>query len=195
MHGYGQCYTWAQGCGAATNVDGWHQIWSTVPWDQAGLQDWYGTGKQYTYLNGELVFKWSDGNGDPHPQYRYSARSTVTVEHIGEWSGWSDTKYTQSENREVETRTVYQYRDRQQIPTYHFWRWGEPSEWSAEQITATENRRVDSKMFYKYREKVYETTYYFQKWTEWSEYGDAAIMPSETVKVETKTVYKYKPKA
>ena len=58
--------------------------------------------------------------------YRYRDRSktiTYSYEKWGDWSEWSDTKYTASSSREVETRTVYKYdadRDNRH-------QWGAPS--------------------------------------------------------------------
>lgn len=110
MHGYGTCYTWAGGCGATTTDAGWHAVWSPVSWDDAGLQDWYGTGKYYTNLDGQVVFKWEDGGTGT--QYRSCTRAMVDTYHFyrwTDWSAWSDTVYTASDNRKVETRTVYRY--------------------------------------------------------------------------------------
>lgn len=123
MHGWGQCWTWAGGCGAVTKNDGgaWHEIWSDIPWEQAGLQNWHGTGKYYTYLNGELVFRWN-GNGDPRPQYRYATRSLENVPHYGEWSDWSDSEYEASDGCEVETGSVYRYRDRTLVDVYYLYK-------------------------------------------------------------------------
>lgn len=71
MHGYNDiCYTWAGGCGKAKIPHDWHEVWSTVSWNEANLRDWHGTGKLYTYLDGELVFKWTE-HGSARQQYRY----------------------------------------------------------------------------------------------------------------------------
>lgn len=78
MHGWGTvCYPWAGGCGGATPDDsGWHQIWSEIPWDEANLQDWYGTGHYYTYIDGELVFQWTN-DGQPKTQYRCRTKTSA----------------------------------------------------------------------------------------------------------------------
>lgn len=71
MHGYNDpCWTWAGGCGAAKIPHDWHEVWSTVSWEDANLRDWHGTGKFYTYIDGELVFKWTE-HGSARQQYRY----------------------------------------------------------------------------------------------------------------------------
>lgn len=110
MHGYGSCYTWAGGCGAATYESGWRELWSTTSWDNAGFGDWYGTGKYYAYVDGQLVFKLTGVSAKT--QYRYCTREIVegySFYRWGEWSDWSDEAYTASDDREVESRTVYRY--------------------------------------------------------------------------------------
>ena len=45
--------------------------------------------------------------------YSASASTDVTIRSdYGEWSEWSDTKYEGTDDRQVETRTVYRYRDK-----------------------------------------------------------------------------------
>lgn len=53
MHGWDiTCPTWAGGCGNAYIPESsWHHVWSTISWDNAGLKDWHGTGKEYTYID------------------------------------------------------------------------------------------------------------------------------------------------
>lgn len=192
MHGWGQCWTWAGGCGAATTDGNWHEIWSEIPWDQAGLQDWHGTGKYYTEINGERVFKWPEGGS--RTQYRYAKQAVQTVSHEGSWSDWEDTPYTASSTREVRTRTMYSYTEREQIPTYHFYRWGNLSGWSKNEVSATDDRRVESKVVYRYCDQVTEKTYYFSRLTEWSDFTDEEVISSDRVNVKTKKVYSYKSK-
>lgn len=193
MHGYGTCYTWAGGCGARTDSGDWHAIWSTVSWDDVRFKDWHGTGKYFTYLDGELVFKWSD-NGQPKTQYRYATRSLTEVTNYGSWSGWSDTAVSVTASREVQTRTMYRYRDRSQIATYHFWKWGGWSSWSSASVSSNSDREVETCLFYRYCDRVTETTYFFWRWSEWSEYSEQKIEASDTIQVETKSIYRYRPK-
>jgi len=110
MHGYGSCYTWAGGCGKATNSGHWNQIWSTTSWDDAGLKDWHGTGKYYAYIDGQLVFKHTSGGSKT--QYRSCTRTLETVYNFWRWSNWSTWQTTAVEannDRAVETRTTYRY--------------------------------------------------------------------------------------
>lgn len=192
MHGWGQCWTWAGGCGRTTTDGNWREVWSTIPWDQAGLKDWHGTGKYYTYINGELVFKWPEGGSAT--EYRYATRSTQQVANYGSWSSWGDTAYSNSSTRQVETRKVYRYCDRSQVATYHFYRWGSWSNWSENKVSATNDRQVENATYYRYRDQVKTTTYYFKRWTNWSTYSETVVTPSETVEVQTKTQYRYKSK-
>lgn len=194
MHGWDiTCPTWAGGCGEAYIPESsWHVVWSTVSWDNAGLKDWHGTGKYYTYIDGELVFKWTEGGSKT--QYRYATRTLNNVTNYGSWSDWRDTVYSASSTREVQTRTVYRYCDRQQIPTYHFYRWGSWSDWSANAVSQTNNRQVETMPYYRYRDRVTVTTYYFKRWGNWSNYTTTHVAQSDTVDVETKTQYRYKSK-
>ena len=110
MHGYGSCYTWAGGCGAPTYESGWREVWSTTSWNNAGFGDWYGTGKYYAYVDGQLVFQ--NTGVSSKTQYRYCTREIVegySFYRWGEWSEWGDTAYTATDDRNVESRTVYRY--------------------------------------------------------------------------------------
>ena len=110
MHGYGSCWNWAGGCGAPTYDWGWREVWSTVPWDSANLRDWYGTGKYYTYIDGELVFQLS--NVSAKTQYRYCTREATNAYEFyrwGDWSDWTTTVHSADENRNVETRTAFRH--------------------------------------------------------------------------------------
>ena len=194
MHGWNiYCPTWAGGCGNGwISEDRCTVVYSTTSWDAAGLSDWYGTGKYYAYVDGQLVFKWTSGGSGT--QYRYCTRSTQQVVNYGSWSEWGDTAYYNSSNREVQTRTVYRYCDRSQVPTYHFWKWGDWSEWSVTAVSGTDSREFETATFYRYRDIVEETVYYFRRWSEWSEYTSEEIVGTDTIEVEEKIQYRYKQK-
>lgn len=199
MHWYGSgitCFTWAGGCGQAVIPgDSWHEVWSTTSWANAGFWEYYGTGHYAASINGSLVFKWTTGyDGSPRTQYRYATRTIKDVTNYGEWSDYSDTVYTSSSTRDVNTRKVYRYRDRQQVPVYHFYRWGSWSDWSAKEISKDKNRDIETKKYYRYRDKVTETTYCFERWTEWSEYSTEIAEDSDEQKVQKKKQYRYRSK-
>ncbi len=191
--GTGACYTWIGGCGASIPESGWRCMYSPVTWANAGLKDWYGTGKYYTKINGELWFKWT-GNGGEKTQYRYATRSIEQVANYGSWSGWGDTPYSKSSTLDVEIRTVYRYCTRSQIPTYHFERWSDWSNWSTEKVSESSTREVDTVKQYRYRDEVKTTTYYFYRWSDWGPYLDGKVSDSSTIDVRTKTQYRYKSK-
>lgn len=152
-HGWNfNCFKWDGGCGTYVPESSWHQMWSNVSWNQAGLQDFHGTGKYVTYYFGERWFKWND-NGTPRTGYRYRTRSSYQNKGYDSWSNWSDDIYSDSSSREVETRTVYRYRDRQQITTYLFCRWTKWSDYTTTPITMSNTREVQTKTQYRYKSK------------------------------------------
>ena len=194
-HGWAfNCAGWGGGgCGTYIPESTWHQMWSDVSWSQAGFQDFHGTGHYVTYYFGDRWFRWDD-NGQPRTGYRYRTRSSYQDKNYGSWSSWGDTAYSGSSTREVETRTVYRYRDRQQTTTYHFYRWKDWSAWSTNAVTQSNTRKVETATFYRYRDRVDQTTYYFRRWTAWSDYSTTPITRSDTKQVQTKTQYRFKSK-
>ena len=195
MYGYGKscCVKWLGGCGG--NIpNSFVIVWSPTSWDSVNFT--YvdaGGGKYYTTIDGERVFKWTDGGSKT--QYQYRTRSTQQVANYGNWSTWGDTAYSNSSNRQVEIRTVYRYCDRSRVATYHFYRWGSWSNWSETQTTATNDQQVENATYYRYRDPIKTTTYFFRRWTDWSTYSDTAATPSENAEVRTITRYRYKSKA
>ena len=116
MHWHGwnfNCFYWRGGCGTYIPEGSWHQMWSDVSWDQAGFQDFHGTGKYVTYYFGEEYFRWDDANGSPRTGYRYRDRTVnklYTYERWGDYSAWQDAVPVSYPNRQIETRTLYRYR-------------------------------------------------------------------------------------
>lgn len=163
--------------------------WFTNPWSSS-IAWGKGTGKYYQNINGGIWWNWADGS--PKTQYKYKTRETKP--YWTEWSSYSDTAYSTSSTREVQTRTVYRYCDRTKIPTYYFYRWSDWSGWSTTPVSENENRKVDKQMFYRSRERVYVKTYYFKKWSNWSDWSTTPVSASEEVKVETKKEYRFKSK-
>lgn len=109
LYGYGTCFTWANGCGAPTYYHNFQGFYKPTSWDSAGFRDWYGA-SQYAKLDGEVVFKWTDGG--TKTQYRSCTRELVegySFYRWGDWSSWSDVIYLENDSRQVETRTVYRY--------------------------------------------------------------------------------------
>ncbi len=157
MHGWSiTCPTWAGGCGKATIPEAsWHVLWSTTPHNDANFRDWHGTGYRYAYIDGELVFEWSDGMNSGEAtktQYRCRTRSKETETVEGEWSAWSDTPYYESDSIKVKTQVVYRYRLRSSTIIYHYSResW---TEWN--NIEQKDDRYIEheEKTFYRYRDR------------------------------------------
>ncbi len=86
--------------------------------------------------------------------YTYQERSVdyYTFERWTDWSGWSDNSVEQSNTRKVKTQTVYKYRDRSLITTYHFKRkvYGAWSDWSETPIEPSDIVDVETKEEYIY---------------------------------------------
>lgn len=183
------------------NPSYWHGYTSSIALpavafqDQGGQQAYGGTGSGAHHCDYNFYIWFRNPGADT---YTYTYETRTKTNHFykwsDKWSTWSDTSVSSSSDREVKTQTLYRYRDREQIPTYHFWRWGVWSGWSANAVSETSDRDVESATYYRYRDKVTETTYYFRKWSDWSEYSEIVATPSETTEVETKTQYRYKSK-
>lgn len=196
MHGWDiYCPTWAGGCGKAYIPESnWHTIYSTTAPSSVSFKDWYGTGHYYAYVDGELVFRWDYGNPGPQTQYRYRTRTSYQVKNYGSWSNWRDTYYSSSDTRDVESRTLYRYRDRVQKATYYFYRWGNWSEWSSDAVSSSSDREVETGNFYRYRDRVYGTLYHFSRYTDWSAWSLTPQEANSALEVEQKTQYRYQKK-
>ena len=196
MHGYGQCYTWAGGCGSS-NVpsSSYHAVRCTVPYSSAG--DFHGTGVYYTDNTGygrgfAYIYSSSPYYVAPITQYRYRTRSTYQETNYGSWSSWGDTAYSSSSTREVQTRTVYRYRTRSQISTYYYYRWKDWSSWSTTAVSGNDDRQVETATYYRYRDRSSVPTYHFSRWKDWSAWSTTAVSDSSTRKVETAIFYRYR---
>lgn len=112
MHVWNKCYTWAGGCGNFIGSENWNVIWLTTG-PNGGVQNWEGTGRiMLGNSSRDRWFYWIDAsqgypNGRSETGYRYATRT----KSWGPWSDWSDTIYTASETRRVQTRTMCRYED------------------------------------------------------------------------------------
>lgn len=69
------CPTWAGGCGKGYIPENSHRfVFSEKSYSEAGVKDWYGTGKYYAYIDGQLVFQATHGK---QIVYRYSSRTVI----------------------------------------------------------------------------------------------------------------------
>ena len=83
-------------------------VWYTNPWSDS--TQWGNTSKYYQYIDGSIVWNWTDGS--PQTQYKYCTRYQIYTYHHYRWSDWSEwgsTVYTANENRNVENRIAYRY--------------------------------------------------------------------------------------
>ena len=125
--------------------------WFTNPWSDS-IAWGTGTGKNYQYINGGIWWNWTDGSSKT--QYRYSTRTIINnSDSFSAWSAFSDEPVEVTENREVRTRTVYRYRDREENIVYYFKRWGEWSDWSTTAVYASDEVKVGTKIQYRFKSR------------------------------------------
>ena len=113
----------------------WNEAWFPIAYKNSNWKSYsYTSAKRYTESLGDgKRWNFSTGNlNDTAPgtidaggaapvirtAYRYRTRSQVWTYYFyrwTSWSSWSDTKVTASSTRNVETRTLYRYRDEVQI--------------------------------------------------------------------------------
>lgn len=97
----------------------WEEVWPgyelTDPSFSGGFKYWYNGRNYHTY--------WACGdshNEITKTQYRYRDRSQVYTYYFWQWgdySDWSTTNYTATDNRAVESRTVYRFRTNDVVGT------------------------------------------------------------------------------
>ncbi len=90
-----------------------------------------------------------------------------------------------------DTRTVYSYKELQDITVNRFYRWKDWSRWNFVQAEESEDLRVETRTVYRCRDKIETPVYYYYDWGEWSEWSQTAATAAEGVEVETRTVYRY----
>lgn len=196
MHGYGQCYTWAGGCGKNTVDRGsYHVVRYTTSYQDA--KDFHGTTVYYAYGDEGIAFAYIDSSSPhyvaPITQYRYQKKTAVSVENKSEPSEWSDTPYYESATREVETRIVYSYQKAEPTTMLLLYKWDEEwSPWSTTKYTASEDRQVEERIVYKSIAKNVEKIYHFWRWPDtWSDWSFSTPDENEDVQVETAVCYRY----
>ena len=196
MHGYGQCYAWAGGCGKNTVDRGsYHIVRYTTPYQDA--QDFHGTTVYYAYGDEGIAFAYIDPSSPhyvaPLTQYRYQKRTAVTVENESEPSPWSDTPYYESDTRKVETRQLYSYQKAETSNNYLCYKWDEKwSPWSTTEYTESVNRQVEMRVVYRSSRKDENKIYHYWRWPDtWSDWSFTAPAESEDVQVESAVCYRY----
>ena len=129
----------------------------------------------------------------------------------GEWSDWSQNAMSESDDREVQTRTQYRYRNKETTTSSSAslsgWtrydvtttggNWGAWSSWSSNPIYGSDSVQVDTKTQYSYRDKSYttSTSSSMSGWTQynssieygpWSGWSEAPVAANDSIDVETK---------
>lgn len=152
----------------------WNVGWFTTPYASSSSSAYsYATYKRYTTSLGDGK-KWNFSAGNLNSTavgtkdtdsgaavictgYRYRDRSkttTYTYERWGAWSSWSDSTYSKSNTRNVQTRTVYRFRTRSKINKYYFEKWGDWSAYSDAVVEPDESVDVQTRILYRY--KIYD---------------------------------------
>lgn len=138
--------------------------------------------------------------------------SSINVKAENQWSEWSATQPVNSNDYQVEQRTVYRYRDKQFITSSaeecDGWIrddsktrrvWSSWSDWQDEEVIDSDTRIVKTQSMYRYRDKKITTstsstlsgwTQYDKKttWGAWSAWRDSPVGASATRNVQTQQV-------
>lgn len=177
---------------------------STVPYAEDGRKYTDPNTKEvwilYKDANGSL---WFQGKTTETPimstqTYPICRSRTITTTYYfyqwSNWSGWGDNAISSNADTNVDTRTVYQYRD--QIPHYYytFENWTPYTNFSDEVATASATRQVQTRTLYKYRDRTNVTTYYYYQWGTWSDWRDEAVEASGSREVQQRVLYRYREK-
>lgn len=105
------CPSWAGGCGKVTlQLEDYVTVWSTISYDEADLQNYYGVGRYYTTIDGQIVFR--PREDATQTQYRSCTRELEDVYLFYRWTPWTDWSVDAAEakeDRQIEERTVYRY--------------------------------------------------------------------------------------
>ncbi len=121
----------------------------------------------------------------------------------GIWTDWSTEAIPEAQNRQIETRTMFSYRNKQEQTStskelagwtldgqkVSYGDYGAWSDWSGKTATGSDTREVQSMVQYRYRSISPKTVY--DNWSAWSDWSDTAVSANELTEVETRTVYAY----
>ena len=210
-HGCGDHNPFSSACGCGSTSNSWNQTWQPISYgDSSSSSISYTSAKrQTTSLGDGQLWYFSAGNLNDtaigtrdsngadeviEERYRFRTRTLEKAESYSDWSEWGDKKYSETDEREVETRKMYRYRECEEIPVYHYTRWGDWSGWSTTAASSTNKRQVETATYYRYQDKITATTYCFRRWTDWSGYSKTPVSASDSVKVETVVQYRFKSK-
>ena len=120
--------------------------------DQGGQQAYGGAGTGAGGC-GYGYYVWFRYPANDQYSYSYQTRTGEQVKNHGTWSSWSDTAVSASDTVEVETQTVYRYRDKSTETTYYFRRWSDWSDYSENAVSPSDSVEVETLTQYRYRSK------------------------------------------
>lgn len=168
---------------SGAQVMGYRTNWNTVYKTYFGEEVHYKTVTDraaydvYREMTGQYVYKFWKWSG------------------YGDLSDWSFDPVTETEERHIETRSVYAYKDRAKTYTYVLERWTSPSAFSDTYVEESATRKVDERTVYNYHDKQDVVTYHYYKWGGWSEWRDEKVDSTETREVDApRTLYRYRQK-
>ena len=163
---------------------------------------WYDSLSSFTQGNGGYIgstcsnscWTWyiMDQDTTYETQYRYRSKATTYFYKVySSWSSWSDTAQSSSSTKEVQTQTLYRYRDRTANIKNTFWRWSDFSNWADNVVTSTPSREVETRTLFRSRDRRKTVIYSYYDWGTWSDWQTNNPQESDSRKVETRTVYRY----
>lgn len=156
-------------------------------YDPGGCYTWAG-GCGADILESSWHSTWSTVSWDDAGLKDWHGTGKYYTTSLGDGQRWF--QWTGPEN----PATQYRYRDRSQITTYFYWRWGSWSSWTEAAYSPSDTRQVETKVLYRTATRPQITTYYYEQWSAWSDWSDTPVTAAADVAVETRTVYRYRKK-
>lgn len=150
----------------------------------------YNMGSGYTYEAIELDYQMastgttSNGQVKRYGEYT-SGRGGSYLKRV--W--YYETKKTVTVSNEY---TQYRYKDA--ICAYYYFKWNSWSDYSDTRVTATSDVEVDTRTVYRYCDRKNIATYHYYKWNDWSKWSATPIKATDTKEVESKDFYRYRDK-
>ena len=113
----------------------------------------------------------------------------------GSWASWSSNSATKTNNRDVQSQTVYRYRDQKNHTMNYYWQWGSWSEWSLAEKIPSEETEVETRTVFRSRKGEKVPIYCYYDWSEWSGWSFDKTTETDNREVEERTVYRFKDQA
>lgn len=117
------------------------------------------------YSGGTKYYTWSQSYAQARGGW-YEERGWGNELYLGTlydgtaWGGWSGGQLWFNERTTPKTetryRTLYRYRTRSKVYTYHYWKWNGWSSWSTTKATATSDLQVQTRTSYRWKAKMAE---------------------------------------